>query len=199
MGTNESNQTVTETSAGPALAGEKAQLMSASEIDRTLVRLAHEILERNNGIENLMLVGIERRGVPLAERLAQSIGGIESAAPPVKTLDTTPHRDDRSKPVRSHPEATLPPAYSVDCKKVILVDDVLFTGRTTRAALDALLAFGRPQRVELCVLIDRGHRELPILANYVGRSLQTSEKEVIEVRLREVDGEDRVVLCEKRA
>ena len=173
--------------------------MSASEIDRTLVRLAHEILERNNGIENLMLVGIERRGVPLAERLAQSIGGIESAAPPVKMLDTTPHRDDRSKPVTNHPEATLPPAYSVDGKKVILVDDVLFTGRTTRAALDALLAFGRPQRVELCVLIDRGHRELPILANYVGRSLQTSEKEVIEVRLREVDGEDRVVLCEKRA
>jgi len=173
--------------------------MSASEIDRTLVRLAHEILERNNGVENLMLVGIERRGVPLAERLAQTIGGIESAEPPVETLDTIPYRDDLSK-TGGHPEAQRPPAtFSVDGKKVILVDDVLFTGRTTRAALDALLAFGRPQRVELCVLIDRGHRELPILGNYVGRSLQTSETEVIEVRLREVDGEDRVVLCEKQA
>ena len=170
--------------------------MSASEIDRTLVRLAHEILERNNGIENLMLVGIERRGVPLAERLAQTIGGIESAAPPVETLDTIPYRDDVPKAGTRPKAESAPPRFSVDGRKVILVDDVLFTGRTTRAALDALLAFGRPQRVELCVLIDRGHRELPILANYVGRSLQTSEREVIEVRLREVDGEDRVVLCE---
>lgn len=193
------NRTATSSPAGRLPAKEKAQLMSASEIDRTLVRLAHEILERNNGVENLMLVGIERRGVPLAERLAQTIGGIESAEPPVETLDTIPYRDDLSK-TGGHPEAkSVPPAFSVDGKKVILVDDVLFTGRTTRAALDALLAFGRPQRVELCVLIDRGHRELPILGNYVGRSLQTSETEVIEVRLREVDGEDRVVLCEKQA
>ena len=172
--------------------------MSASEIDRTLVRLAHEILERNNGVENLMLVGIERRGVPLAERLAQTIGGIESATPPVETLDTIPYRDDLPKTGTRQEAKSAPPAFSVDGKKVILVDDVLFTGRTTRAALDALLAFGRPQRVELCVLIDRGHRELPILGNYVGRTLQTSETEVIEVRLREVDGEDRVVLCEER-
>lgn len=193
------NRTATSSPAGRLPADEKAQLMSASEIDRTLVRLAHEILERNNGVENLMLVGIERRGVPLAERLAQTIGGIESAEPPVETLDTIPYRDDVSK-TGPHPKAeSAPPAFSVDGRKVILVDDVLFTGRTTRAALDALLAFGRPQRVELCVLIDRGHRELPILANYVGRSLQTSETEVIEVRLREVDGEDRVVLCEKQA
>ncbi len=193
------NRTATSSPAGHSPAKEKAQLMSASEIDRTLVRLAHEILERNNGVENLMLVGIERRGVPLAERLAQSIGGIESAAPPVETLDTIPYRDDQSKTGARPKAESAPPAFSVDGKKVILVDDVLFTGRTTRAALDALLAFGRPQRVELCVLIDRGHRELPILANYVGRSLQTSETEVIEVRLREVDGEDRVILCEKQA
>lgn len=193
------NRTATPSSVGNELAGEKAQLMSASEIDRTLVRLAHEILERNNGIENLMLVGIERRGAPLAARLAQTIGGIESAEPSVETIDATAYRDDRPKVAPRRAEDHLPARFSVDGKKVILVDDVLFTGRTTRAALDALLAFGRPQRVELCVLIDRGHRELPILANYVGRSLQTSELEVIEVRLREVDGEDRVVLCEKRA
>ncbi|HXH51384.1 MAG TPA: bifunctional pyr operon transcriptional regulator/uracil phosphoribosyltransferase PyrR [Terriglobia bacterium] len=196
MRANKANQTEIPSRSTPALAGEKAQLMSASEIDRTLVRLAHEILERNNGIENLMLVGIERRGVPLAERLAQTIGGIESAAPPVETLDTIPYRDDVPKAGTRPKAESAPPRFSVDGRKVILVDDVLFTGRTTRAALDALLAFGRPQRVELCVLIDRGHRELPILANYVGRSLQTSEREVIEVRLREVDGEDRVVLCE---
>ena len=192
------NRTATPSGVRNKPAREKGQLMSASEIDRTLVRLAHEILERNNGIGNLMLVGIERRGAPLAARLAQTIGGIESAEPPVETIDATAYRDDRPKVAARRAEDPLPARFSVDGKKVILVDDVLFTGRTTRAALDALLAFGRPQRVELCVLIDRGHRELPILANYVGRSLQTSESEVIEVRLREVDGEDRVILCEKR-
>jgi len=171
--------------------------MSASEIDRTLVRLAHEILERNNGVENLVFVGIERRGAPLARRLAQTIGGIESAEPPVETLETAAYRDDVSKAGVRPAAESVSPRFSVDTKKVILVDDVLFTGRTTRAALDALLAFGRPRSVELCVLIDRGHRELPILANYVGRTIQTSEAELIEVRLREVDGEDRVVLCEK--
>ena len=181
---------------GHAPAVEKSQLMSASEIDRTLVRLAHEILERNNGVENLIFVGIERRGVPLAERLAQTIGGIESATPPVETLDTSSYRDDLSAPGPRPAAESVPLRFSVDGKKVILVDDVLFTGRTTRAALEALLAFGRPQRVELCVLIDRGHRELPILGNYVGRTLQTSGTEVVEVRLMEVDGEDRVVLCE---
>jgi len=180
-----------------AAAEAKAQLMSASEIDRTLMRLAHEILERNNGVENLVLVGIERRGVPLARRLAQTIGGNESVELAVETLDVTPYRDDLSTPGSRRDPDAVPPRFSVDGKNVILVDDVLYTGRTTRAAMEALLAFGRPQRVELCVLIDRGHRELPILANYVGRSLQTLETEVIEVRLREVDGEDRVVLCEK--
>jgi pyrimidine operon attenuation protein / uracil phosphoribosyltransferase len=192
------NRTATPSHVPNELPGEKAQLMSASEIDRTLVRLAYEILERNNGIENLMLVGIERRGTPLAARLAQTIEGIESAAPPVETIDTTAYRDDRPKAVPRRAEDASPANFSVDGKKVILVDDVLFTGRTTRAALDALLAFGRPRRVELCVLIDRGHRELPIVANYIGRSLQTSESEVIEVRLREVDGEERVVLCDKQ-
>lgn len=192
------NRTATRSRADNSLIPEKGQLMSASEIDRTLVRLAHEILERNNGIENVVLVGIERRGVPLAKRLAQTIAGIEGVEPPVETLNITFHRDDLSAPTQRPVAGSVPTRFSVDSKNVILVDDVLFTGRTTRAALDALLEFGRPRRVELCVLIDRGHRELPILANYVGRSLQTSENEVIKVHLREVDNEDRVILYEKQ-
>jgi pyrimidine operon attenuation protein / uracil phosphoribosyltransferase len=178
---------------------EKAQLMSASEIDRTLVRLAHEILERNDGLEGVLLVGIRRRGVPLAERLAGKMSQIEKRTPAVETLDITYYRDDLSrvgqKPI-VHPG---PFPYSVVGRKVILVDDVLFTGRTARAALDALVDHGRPRRVELCVLIDRGHRELPIQANYVGRVVPTSEAESVEVRLREVDEEDRVILCDQAA
>lgn len=176
---------------------EKGQLMSASEIDRTLVRLAHEILERNNGLEGVVLVGIRRRGVPLAERLAKKMAEIEKAAPPVETLDITFYRDDLSKIGQGPVVQRTPLPYSVEGRKVILVDDVLYTGRTTRAALDALVDHGRSQRVELCVLIDRGHRELPIQANYVGRVVQTSETEVIEVRLREIDNQDRVMLCER--
>ena len=185
--------------ASPAKQGvrEKSQLMSASEIDRTLVRLAHEIVERHNGVEGLVFVGIRRRGVPLASRLAQKIAEIEKKSTPVGILDITFYRDDLStvdqKPVVQR--STLP--FSVEGKDVILVDDVLYTGRTTRAALDALLAGGRPRRVELCVLIDRGHRELPIQANYIGRVVQTSAIEVIEVRLKEVDEEERVMVCER--
>ena len=177
---------------------EKAQLMSASEIDRTLLRLAYEIIERHDGAEGLVFVGIRRRGVPLAERLARKIGEIEKASPAVATLDITFYRDDLStvdsKPV-VHKQAA---PFSIEAKDVILVDDVLYTGRTTRAALDALVDMGRPRRVELCVLIDRGHRELPIHADHVGRTVQTSDTEVIEVRLREVDGEERVMLCERQ-
>lgn len=176
---------------------EKSQLMSASEIDRTLVRLAHEIVERHNGIEGLVFVGIRRRGVPLASRLAEKIAQIEKKATPVGILDITFYRDDLSKidqkPVVQSPKL----AFSVEGKDVILTDDVLYTGRTTRAALDALIESGRPRRVELCVLIDRGHRELPIQANFVGRVVQTADNEVIEVRLKEVDKEERVMLCEK--
>jgi pyrimidine operon attenuation protein / uracil phosphoribosyltransferase len=176
---------------------EKHQLMSVSEIDRTLVRLAHEIVERHNGVEGLVFVGIRRRGVPLASRLAEKIAQIEKKSTPVGILDITFYRDDLStvdqKPVVQ--ESKL--AFSVEGKDVILTDDVLYTGRTTRAALDALLASGRPRRVELCVLIDRGHRELPIQANYVGRQIQTTDSEVIEVRLKEVDNEERVMMCEK--
>ena len=172
--------------------------MSASEIDRTLLRLAYEIIERHDGAEGLVFVGIRRRGVPLAERLARKIGEIEKVSPPVATLDITFYRDDLStvdsKPV-VHKQAA---PFSIEAKDVILVDDVLYTGRTTRAALDALVDMGRPRRVELCVLIDRGHRELSIHADHVGRTVQTSDTEVIEVRLREVDGEERVMLCERQ-
>ncbi len=176
---------------------EKSQLMSASEIDRTLVRLANEILERNNGLAGVVLVGIRRRGVPLAERLAKKMMDIEKTAPPVETLDITFYRDDLSTVAQKPVVQDIPSAFTVEGKTVILVDDVLYTGRTTRAALDALLDHGRPQRVDLCVLIDRGHRELPIQANYVGRVIQTSDTEVIEVRLREIDNQDKVMLCER--
>jgi pyrimidine operon attenuation protein/uracil phosphoribosyltransferase len=176
---------------------EKSQLMSSSEIDRTLVRLANEILERNNGLVGVVLVGVRRRGVPIAQRLAKKIKEIEKTSPPVETLDITFYRDDLSTVAPKPVVQQVPPTFSVEGKRVILVDDVLYTGRTTRAALDALLDHGRPQRVDLLVLIDRGHRELPIEANYVGRILQTSDSEVIEVRLREVDDEERVVLCER--
>jgi len=179
-----------------AVVREKSQLMSASEIDRTVVRLAHEILERNNGLEGLILVGIRRRGVPIAERLAKKMTEIEKTSPPVEMLDITLYRDDLST-VGQQPRVKPPSRFSVEGKAVILVDDVLYTGRTTRAALDALLDHGRPRRVELCVLIDRGHRELPIQANYVGRVVQTADDEIIEVRLREVDNQDRVMICER--
>jgi pyrimidine operon attenuation protein/uracil phosphoribosyltransferase len=176
---------------------EKSQLMSASEIDRTLVRLAHEVVERHNGTENLVFVGIRRRGVPLASRLAEKIAQIEKKVTPVGILDITFYRDDLSTVDQKPVVQASKLSFSVEGKDVILTDDVLYTGRTTRAALDALLPNGRPRRVELCVLIDRGHRELPIQANYVGRTVQTADNEVIEVRLKEVDGEERVMMCEK--
>lgn len=176
---------------------EKSQLMSTSEIDRTLVRLAHEIVERNNGVQNLVFVGVKRRGLPIAERLAEGILGIEKVKPAVGAVDITPHRDDLKKAAAAPGSVETSIPFSIQDQTVVLVDDVLFTGRSTRAALDALVDHGRPRRVELCVLIDRGHRELPIQANYVGRVVQTTEREIVEVHLREVDQEDRVVLCEK--
>jgi len=178
---------------------EKAQVMSASEIERTLVRLAHEIIEKNNGTEGLVLVGIRRRGAPLANRIAQRIERIEEKPVPVGTLDITLYRDDLStvgaKPIVQKGEL----ACEVTDKTVVLCDDVLYTGRTTRAALDALMDHGRPRRVQLLVLIDRGHRELPIEATYVGRVVQTTPNEIIEVKLQEVDQADKVLLVENAA
>jgi pyrimidine operon attenuation protein/uracil phosphoribosyltransferase len=182
---------------------QKAQLMSASEVERTLIRLAHEILEKNNGVEDLALVGIRRRGVPLAERLAKIIQRIEKKPVLLGTLDITLYRDDLSmndlstldsKPVVQKSEMEIP----IRGKSVVLVDDVLYTGRTTRAAMDALFRAGRPRRLQLCVLIDRGHRELPIEAAFIGRTVQTTENQIIEVKLREVDDAEKVLLMEKQ-
>ena len=172
----------------------KAQLMSASEIERTLVRLAHQIVEKNGGVAQLALVGIRRRGVPLAERLARLIQRIERERVPVGTLDITLYRDDLSTVGPKPVVQKAPMGFPVAGMDVILVDDVLYTGRTARAALDALFDQGRPRRVRLCVLIDRGHRELPIEAAFVGRAVQTAAQEVIEVQLQETDSEDKVLL-----
>ncbi len=182
----------------PAELHQTAQLMSASEVERTLIRLAHEILEKNNGVEDLALVGIRRRGVPLAERLAKIIQRIEKKPVLLGTLDITLYRDDlstlASKPVVQKHEMEIP----ITGKSVVLVDDVLYTGRTTRAAMDALFRAGRPKRLQLCVLIDRGHRELPIEAAFIGRTVQTTGNQIIEVKLREVDDAERVLLMEKQ-
>lgn len=176
---------------------EKAQLMSASEIDRTLVRLAHQIIEKNNGTDRLALVGIKRRGIPLADRLAKIIQRIESKPVPTGVLDITLYRDDLStvdvKPVVQKSELGCP----IEDMNIIICDDVLFTGRTTRAALDALFDHGRPRRVQLLVLIDRGRRELPIEAAFVGRTVQTTAREIIEVKLQEIDGQEKVLLVER--
>ena len=178
---------------------EKAQLMSASEIERTLVRLVHEIIEKNDGAAELGLVGIRRRGVFLAQRLGAMIQRIEKTPVPVGSLDITLYRDDLStlgpKPVVQKSEIGIP----ITGKNIILVDDVLYTGRTTRAAMDALFSHGRPKRVQLCVLIDRGHRELPVEAQFVGRRVQTTRDEIIEVQLREVDEAEKVLLVERRS
>jgi len=186
------------TSGRPVEVHQKAQLMSASEVERTLIRLAHEILEKNNGVEDLALVGIRRRGVPLAERLAKIIQRIEKKPVLLGTLDITLYRDDLStldsKPVVQKTELEIP----ITGKSVVLVDDVLYTGRTTRAAMDALFHAGRPRRLQLCVLIDRGHRELPIEAAFIGRTVQTTENQIIEVKLREVDDAEKVLLMEKQ-
>jgi pyrimidine operon attenuation protein/uracil phosphoribosyltransferase len=168
-----STAATTPTPTAPRLR-EKGRLMSSSEIERTLVRLAHEIVERNNGATNLGLVGIKRRGVPLAERIAKLIG----------TKD--------KKPVVEVGEI----GFDVNGRDIILMDDVLYTGRTIRAALDALFDHGRPKSVQLLVLIDRGHRELPIEARFIGRTVPTSRREIIEVKLREIDDDEQVILVE---
>ena len=175
---------------------EKIQLMSASELDRTLVRLAHEVLERTANLDQLAFVAIRRRGVPLAERLAKKISELEERAIPVGSVDIQYYRDDYSpaeQPVVN--ESDIP--FDVNGKDIVLVDDVLHTGRTVRAGLEALLHHGRPARVQLLVLIDRGHRELPIEARYVGRTVQTKAAEIVDVKFQEFDGVEKVVLSER--
>jgi pyrimidine operon attenuation protein / uracil phosphoribosyltransferase len=175
----------------------KLQLMSASEIDRTLVRLAHEILEKTKDLDKLALIGIRRRGVPLAQRLAKKIESLENRTIPVGTLDINLYRDDLTTVGHSPVLNSTDIPFSIVGKDIILTDDVLYTGRTVRAALDALFEKGRPARVQLLALIDRGHRELPISARYVGRTVQTSSNEIIEVKFQEIDETEKVLLVEK--
>ncbi|HZY62567.1 MAG TPA: bifunctional pyr operon transcriptional regulator/uracil phosphoribosyltransferase PyrR [Edaphobacter sp.] len=175
---------------------EKGRLMSASEIERTLVRLAHEVVEKHDGCENLGLVGIKRRGVPLAERLGALISKIEKCPVQTGVLDISFYRDDLST---DGPRPKVAPGeigFDVNGRDVVLVDDVLYTGRTIRAALDALFDHGRPRSVQLLALIDRGHRELPIQATFIGRTIPTSKREIIEVKLNEIDRQEQVLLVE---
>jgi pyrimidine operon attenuation protein/uracil phosphoribosyltransferase len=174
---------------------EKAQVLDENALDRALTRIAHEILERNGGAKELAFVGLRTRGVTLAQRLAGKIAAIDGTTLPVGTLDITLYRDDldlRGAPVIRGTD--IP--FSIKGKTVILVDDVLFTGRTIRAALDALIDLGRPGMIQLAIMVDRGHRELPIRPDFVGKNLPTSKRESVAVRLREHDGEDRVVIVE---
>jgi pyrimidine operon attenuation protein/uracil phosphoribosyltransferase len=172
------------------------QVMDADRMSRALTRIAHEILERNRGLDELALVGIRTRGVPIARRLARALKEINGDEVPTGALDITLYRDDLMRqavgpqPVVRHTE--IP--FSIDDRKILLVDDVLYTGRTIRAALDALIDFGRPRAIQLIVLVDRGHRELPIKADYVGKNLPTSLKQSVQVRLQEIDGTDEIVI-----
>jgi pyrimidine operon attenuation protein / uracil phosphoribosyltransferase len=171
-------------------------VMDADRIGRTLTRIAHEIVERNKGTDDLALVGVRTRGVPIARRLARTLREITGHEIPTGSLDITLYRDDLMR----HAVGPQPLVrktdiqFSIDNRKILLVDDVLYTGRTTRAALDALIDYGRPKAIQLIVLVDRGHRELPIKADYVGKNLPTSPEESVQVRLIEIDGEDEVVL-----
>jgi len=169
-------------------------VMDADRVARTLTRIAHEIVERNKGVQDLALVGVRRRGVPIAKRLAAIIKDITGHEIPTGSLDITLYRDDVAKQAAKPLVRRTDIAFSIDEKKILLVDDVLFTGRTTRAALDALTDFGRPGAIQLVVLVDRGHRELPIRADYVGKNIPTALADTVHVRLREIDDRDEVEL-----
>ncbi|BEU87346.1 bifunctional pyr operon transcriptional regulator/uracil phosphoribosyltransferase PyrR [Selenomonas sp. TAMA-11512] len=175
---------------------DKTVILDGDGIRRALTRIAHEIVEKNKGVENIVLVGIRTRGIPLSERIADEIQGIEGVRPPLGVLDITLYRDDLS--TLSYQPIVHPTELPVDIsgKTIVLVDDVLFTGRTIRAALDALIDMGRPKSIQLAVLIDRGHRELPIRADFVGKNVPTATRESVSVFLSESDAEDKVVIRE---
>jgi pyrimidine operon attenuation protein/uracil phosphoribosyltransferase len=174
---------------------EKALILNEIDIERVLKRISHEILEKNKGSGNLVFIGIQKRGVPLAARIAKNIDELEGYTSEIGKLDITFYRDDIAKKINPEVEKTDLP-FDVDDMDVILVDDVLFTGRTVRAALDAIIDFGRPRTIQLVVLVDRGHRQLPIRADYVGKNIPTALNETILVQLTETDGKDRVTICE---
>lgn len=174
----------------------KAQIMDLTAISRAMARITHEIIERNQGVEHICLLGIKRRGVPLSAMLAENIKRFEGVEVPRGYLDITLHRDDMTEQEKQHAAEECHIPCDVRDKTVILVDDVMYTGRTTRAALEAVFAHGRPQAVQLAVLIDRGHRELPIRPDYVGKNVPTAHSELVSVLLDEVDGESGVYICD---
>ena len=189
-----SAQTTGDHPAGDHSVARTSTVMDARDVSRALTRIAHEILERNKGASDLLLLGIPSRGVPLAKRIAERIASVEGIDVPVGSLDVTMYRDDlRMRPARTLMPTDIP-SGGIDGRVVVLVDDVLFSGRTIRAALDAMNDLGRPQAVRLAVLVDRGHRELPIRADFVGKNLPTSLVEKVAVRLAEFDGEDAVTI-----
>jgi pyrimidine operon attenuation protein / uracil phosphoribosyltransferase len=175
---------------------EKAHILSGNDIARIIRRISHEILERNKGAESLVFIGLQKRGVPLAKRIAENIEKFEGLKIDTGKLDITFYRDDIGQNVKPTAQIT-DISFEIENMNVILVDDVLYTGRTIRAAMDALIDFGRPKSIQLVVLIDRGHRELPIRADYVGKNLPTSHNELVEVKLEETDGEDSVIVVKK--
>ncbi|HBT18653.1 MAG TPA: bifunctional pyr operon transcriptional regulator/uracil phosphoribosyltransferase PyrR [Clostridiaceae bacterium] len=175
----------------------KAALLDEKAIERALVRIAHEIVEKNKGVEDLVLVGIKRRGVPLANRIMDNIRRFEEIQVPVASVDITLYRDDLEEDYETPKVKDEPLSVSIKDKRIILVDDVLFTGRTVRAALDAITKNGRPKSIQLAVLIDRGHRELPIRADYVGKNVPTSRNELVKVMLEEIDGKNGVEIYTK--
>ncbi|HOO62191.1 MAG TPA: bifunctional pyr operon transcriptional regulator/uracil phosphoribosyltransferase PyrR [Bacillota bacterium] len=176
---------------------EKSVLMDDTALNRALTRISHEIVEKNKGLDDVVLIGIQRRGVPMAIRIADILESIEGVKPKVGILDITFYRDDLSK-LSAHPVVNgtdIP--FNINDKKVVLIDDVLYTGRTVRAAIEAIFDMGRPACISLAIMVDRGHRQLPFRADYVGKNVPTSNTEAIHVELKEIDGADRVVLCDE--
>ncbi|MGI5896681.1 MAG: bifunctional pyr operon transcriptional regulator/uracil phosphoribosyltransferase PyrR [Oscillospiraceae bacterium] len=174
---------------------QKAVILDAKAMQRAVARISYEIIERNKGVNGLCIVGIMRRGVNLAQRIADKIQEVEGVTVPLGMLDITAYRDDRRGPSECADQTSLP--FAVESKKIVLVDDVIYTGRSVRAAIDALMAKGRPQTIQLAVLIDRGHRELPIRADFIGKNVPTSREEKVVVAVKEVDGQDQVVIAEE--